>query len=610
MKALAALVFLSVFNVLPAQADESVARRRFERLRLLDHRPPLRSGGRARPDSVGAYDLLLNRVELDLPSDGRVLPEAGRVHVELMAGGAGLEEVGLLSFFLIPFEIRRNGVVLEHFRNPETGELSIRLDRPARRGEVVSLDIEGTFEGYCLDATGCIEDGRLRHLVEFGWYPLSNEFPVDDRFDLELVLRAPADLTPAATGARQAPERDGRSFIWRYRSERPMTLGAYALGPFVVEPIDGTVEIFVPPDNVDGGRFLGREAVQVVDFYEGLLGPFPFGRLGVAPIADEAGVGLGPQAQVFLPTVFWLIDERLEEAALVREVLSHEIGHQYFFNLVGIVDAAEGWMSEGFAEYAATRYSELTTNTRDHARLNYWEYVLGVDEAADVPLNSEAVNTADPTTRIAVIYDKGSAVLWQLRDTVPNFDEVLRGYISRFAGEIVTTRDFERFIEQATGLDMSAYFSQWVRGAGFPRVQLTVQRPRDGAEDVVVRATQLPGRHGPFRANVPMRGHFADGETRTETFLLGPAEQTLRLGAAQWLDFDPDLTIFRRVLPEPAGDVNLSGVVDGMDLLDVWATQGRTTPDPRWSDALDVTRDQTIDDRDLAGIMEQFGQGW
>lgn len=606
--ALGALAFLSGFAPLAARADESLARRRFERLRLLDHRLPLAEAGRGRPDTTGAYDLLLNRVEITLPADGGVLPREGVIHVELQAGDTALDEVGLLSFFFLPTAATREGVALRVFRDPETGEVTIPLDRPLAPREVLGLDLVGTFEGYCLDPTGCIEAAPIRHLVEFGWYPLSNEFPVDDRFDLELVLRAPADLTPAASGAREAPVREGNLFRWHYRSERPLTLGAMSMGRFALEPIDRTVEVFVPPENVDGGRFLGTAAVQVVDFYRELLGPYPFGRLGIAPIADEAGVGLGPQAQVLLPAVFWLIDAALEEAALVREVLAHEIGHQYFYNLVGVVDAAEGWMSEAFAEYAAARHSEAVTGTRDHIRLNYWEYVLFVDEAADLPINSEALNGADPFTRTAIMYDKGSAVLHQLRLTVPDFDAVLRGYISRFAGEIVTTRDFQRFVEQATGRSLGPFFRQWIQGAGFPRLQVTVERPRDGAEEVTVRIEQLRGRHGPFEGALPVRGHFADGATRDEGV---PIEGgTVRLGTAQWLSLDPDLTMFRRVLPEPAGDVNLSGVVDGMDLLDVHATQGRTTPDPTWDDALDVNRDQTIDERDLRGIMEQFGQGW
>lgn len=607
------LVFLSVFALLPAnaQADEALARRRMARRALLDHHLPVREGGLGRPDSTGAYDVQAVRVETDLSDAGVLLSAPGHIVVELQAGPAPMDELVLLSFFFRPDTVRRpGGPPLRQVWDPQTGELRITLDQRLLPGRMLTLEMDGAFGGYCLDASSCIEDGPFRHLVEFGWYPLNAEFPVEDRFALELVLRAPARLTVAATGSRSAPERDGTALIWRYRTERPAVLGALAIGPFDIQPIDQRIEVFVPPDQVDNGGFLGATAQAAVAFYSDLLGPYPFSRLGIAPIADEAGVGLGPQAQVLLPAVFWLVSERQEESALVREVATHEIGHQYFFNLVGVVDAAEGWMSEAFAEYAATRFSETVTGTTDHARLNYWEYVLTVDEVADVPLNSEAAGVADPAVRLAVVYDKGSAVLHQLRSQLPDFDGVFRRYIERFAGEIVTTRDFQRFLEAATGRAQGPYFDQWVRGTGFPRLQVHVVRPRDNAAALEVQVKQLPGRHGPFTATVPLRGHLADGSTVEEVVAIEREVNGTQLGAAQWLELDPDLTLFRRIQAEPASDVNLSGVVDGMDLLDLHAHQGRATPDPAWSDALDANRDQIIDERDLRAALEAFGQGW
>jgi hypothetical protein len=72
---------------------------------------------------------------------------------------------------------------------------------------------------------------------------------------------------------------------------------------------------------------------------------------------------------------------------------------------------------------------------------------------------------------------------------------------------------------------------------------------------------------------------------------------------------DPELTTLRRLRPQPATDVDLSGVVDGRDLLDVWALGVVVGPDARWDDRLDTNADGAIDDLDAARIERELGRG-
>ncbi|MEZ4467023.1 MAG: M1 family aminopeptidase [bacterium] len=594
-----------------ARADEGTAALRWQRARLLDHHLPASEGGRRRPDSTGTIDLERVQVTFDVPTEGSILPPTGRIEVRALAGPEPVAVVPLLAFFFEPLTVATAaGRALDFRRDPETGELFIDLGAPVAPGAAVDLVMEVAFADYCLEPSSCFENGPFRHLVEYGWYPLSAEFPVEDRFTLELAPAMPRGWSAVGVGGREEPVEERGLLRWRWTTEEPTVLGALAVGPTRPVSVDGRVEVFVPPATVDDARMIGTQAQETVAFYERLLGPFPFSRLGVAPIADEAGVGLGPQANILLPVTFWLIAPDQIEAALVRQVLSHEIGHQYFFNLLGVVDLAEGWMSEGFAEYAATRLSEAVTGRTDHARLNYWEYVLGVDEAADLPLNSEALGVDDSFTRVLVMYDKGSVVLHQLRARIDDFDLIFRRYIERFRGEIVTTQDLQRFLEEATGRSLEGYFSQWVRRAGFPRLRVRAVRPRDDAAAVTLEIEQLPNRHGRFTGALPVVVTDAAGGAQRAQIELGSPTQAVEAPDAQRIHLDPDLTVFRLVLPEPAADVNLTGVVDGIDLLDLWAAQGRSTPDPAWDDALDANRDQRIDDGDLRVVAETFGAGW
>ena len=86
-----------------------------------------------------------------------------------------------------------------------------------------------------------------------------------------------------------------------------------------------------------------------------------------------------------------------------------------------------------------------------------------------------------------------------------------------------------------------------------------------------------------FRANIEKRSHFF-----------------------QRLDVDPNFTTMRRLRPDPSGDVNLNGVVDGMDFLDIHHHMGRVIGDAQWTDRVDINHDGVIDDADMTDFLTQF----
>lgn len=594
-----------------ALADPDYAAMQARRRALLHHGPsPLpATSGRQRPRLPSAYDIEL--VEIDIsPPFATLMPEDGRMEVRIGLNEDGIETLPLIAFFFAPLNIEADGEALDFMRDPQTGELLVFLGGPRPAGPLV-LTMDVAFDGFCQDPTGCIERGEQQHLAQIGWYPLNAEVGPDDYFNVNLNIRLADERVPAATGTRAVPERDGNATLWRFETTRPTILPAFALGPNRIEPVDQVVEVYVPPRAVDDGRFIGRIATQTIALYRTLLGPYPFQRLGITPIADEAGVGLGPQANILLPAVFWQFPaDGSEQADVVAQVTAHEIAHQYFFNLVHIIDNAEGWMSEAFAEYAATRFSEVRQDNTNHARLNYWDYMLGVPPAQDAPVNSEEVNLRPGDIRQRIIYFKGSSVLHQLRQRLPDFDAHLLGWVAEFSGQIVTTEDFIDYMSDASGIDIRPFIAQWVRRPGHPFLQIAVQRPRDGAETVEVQVSQFQDGQR-FNAALPVVAHFEDASVVDRALRIeAEGRQTIDVGRAQWLQIDPELSVFRRIVPEPVADVNLSGVVDGMDLLDTLANTGLTAPHPRWVDALDVDRNLTIDRRDAADVISSWGTGW
>ena len=70
---------------------------------------------------------------------------------------------------------------------------------------------------------------------------------------------------------------------------------------------------------------------------------------------------------------------------------------------------------------------------------------------------------------------------------------------------------------------------------------------------------------------------------------------------------DPDITFFRRIKPDPSSDLNVNGIVDGMDLLDVTFALQHPTPGLDWTDVADVNQDGVTDSRDVDLVVQSFG---
>jgi aminopeptidase N len=184
-----------------------------------------------------------------------------------------------------------------------------------------------------------------------------------------------------------------------------------------------------------------------------------------------------------------------------RNVVIHEIAHQWFGNAVTESDWNDVWLSEGFATYFTLLFiehaygrDEFVAGLRD-SRKTVLDYYLKTPDYRVVHQN--LTDMAQVTS--SMTYQKGSWVLHMLRQKMGDdrFWFGIREYYARYRDSNATTTDFRLAMERASELDLTAFFQQWLYRGGVPRVDATWQWDA-GAKQVIleVRQTQ-PGE--PFR---------------------------------------------------------------------------------------------------------------
>uniref|UniRef100_A0A7N6AGR5 Aminopeptidase n=1 Tax=Anabas testudineus TaxID=64144 RepID=A0A7N6AGR5_ANATE len=174
----------------------------------------------------------------------------------------------------------------------------------------------------------------------------------------------------------------------------------------------------------------------------------------------------------------------------ITTVISHELAHMWFGNLVTLQWWNDLWLNEGFAsyvEYLGADYAEPTWNMKDQIVLYDVHKVFAVDAlASSHPLSRRAEEVNDPSQISemfnTISYSKGAAVLRMLSEflTEPVFARGLSSYLNTFAfGNTVYTDLWDHLQQVGPVKDLHSMqipdtvhniMNRWTLQMGFPVV--------------------------------------------------------------------------------------------------------------------------------------------
>jgi aminopeptidase N len=152
-------------------------------------------------------------------------------------------------------------------------------------------------------------------------------------------------------------------------------------------------------------------------------------------------------------------------------IVVHETAHEWFGNSITARDVADNWIHEGFASYAEALFTEC-----EFGKEAGNDYCAGVRKNIDndVPvIGKYEVRTEGSGD----MYNKGSNVIHMIRQ-VMNDDEafrlLLRDLSKYFYHKIITTKEFEEYINLKTGKNFTPLFDQYLRTKQIPQLECKI----------------------------------------------------------------------------------------------------------------------------------------
>ena len=289
-------------------------------------------------------------------------------------------------------------------------------------------------------------------------------------------------------------------------------LVAMVVGDFVCRSgaSDGTpIRVCSTPDKLGLTAFALEAAEQQLAFYNAYFGiMYPFGKLDIIAVPDFAAGAMENSGAITFRERLLLVDP--ERASLgsrknVASIISHEIAHQWFGNLVTMKWWNDIWLNEGFATWIASR------------PLAQWrpEWKVDLDDAADTQaaLGLDAlrstrairidVDTPDEISQVfdGIAYEKTAGVLRMIEAFVgvDVFRKGIASYLARYAYGNAAGEDFWDEMTRVTGRPVDRIMQGYVEQPGVPVVSVQARCTGAGA-DITLSQERFVGTPG---ARVP-----------------------------------------------------------------------------------------------------------
>ncbi|MEL0651275.1 M1 family metallopeptidase [Algibacter sp. TI.3.09] len=317
------------------------------------------------------------------------------------------------------------------------------------------------------------------------WWPCKDHM-YDEVDSMLISVNVPKDLMNVSNGRLRLEERIGDTKTYSWFVKNPINnygvninIGDYVHFSEVYDGQGGNLDMdyYVLKDNLEKAKEQFKDAPKMMKAFEHWFGQYPFYVDGYK-LVEVPYLGMEHQSSV-------TYGNQYKPGYLGRDlsgtgwglkfdfIIIHESGHEWFANNITNKDIADMWIHESFTAYSENLFLDYYYGKQASS-----EYVVGTRNSIrnDRPIignyNVNKEGSGD-------MYYKGANILHTLRQLIEDDEkwrQMLRKMNVTFYHQTVTTKQIEDFLSEESGIDLTAFFNQYLRSVKIPTLEYSINK--------------------------------------------------------------------------------------------------------------------------------------
>lgn len=468
------------------------------------------------------YDITYHKLEFNV--DPAVYFISGKITTTYTA----LADMSTLTFDLANeltvSSVKQNNQNLTFIQNGNN-ELVITLPSIQTSGTAATVEVTYSgappvngFRAFTTEVRGNGSNTLYTLSEPFGardWWPCKQD--LNDKVNsIDVFITAPSQYIAVSNGIEpESPVINGTNKTTHFHHGYPIP--AYLICMAVTDYTVYTQTAGTAPDTFPVINYLYPESFDanlqtqldqtplILDLYKNLFEIYPFHNEKYGHAQFGWGGGMEHTTVSFM-------------VGFDRQLIAHEMGHQWFGDKITCGSWKDIWLNEGFATYLADLVIENFDGTAAFVadKTNMINYITSQTGGAVYLTDTEATDI-NRIFNSRLTYNKGAMVLNMLRlklgDT--NFFQGMKEYLAdvNLAYNYALTTDFKSHMETAYGGDLTEFFNDWIYNQGYPSYNITAQNWGAGQVKVTVNQTQSNASVSYFEMPLPLRFTSSTGQT-------------------------------------------------------------------------------------------------
>jgi len=381
--------------------------------------------------------------------------------------------------------------------NEKDEKLTIKLAKKIKGKAKLSIKFTGTLNDRLLGfykSQYKDKKGKTKYLATTQFeaadarraFPCWDEPAVKATFDVSLLVDKHLDAISNMPVISK--KKTGTKILHKFGRTPIMSTYLLYLGVGEFEYLHGKlrnikIRIVTTKGNKNKGKLSLDFTKKFLGEYEKYFGiRYPLPKLDMIAIPDFAAGAMENWGAITFREAILLYDAKTSSTRTkqyIAEVISHEIAHQWFGNLVTMKWWNDLWLNESFATFMATKIVN-----KFYPEWDLWDQFLG-----DAMLNAMSLDALKNSHPInvdvkhpaqireifdAISYDKGGNVLRMLENYVgiENFRKGLKYYLTQHKYSNAEGQDLWKSIGKVAHKPVDAMMKTWIDQVGYPVVDV------------------------------------------------------------------------------------------------------------------------------------------